>query len=255
MSDSTEKQNDLTLAAVGAGSTSPVTIDSILDNTGQHQGPVAQYGETDDLQPTLTGSVPIGTSSSLIIRVYLNDEPIGTAHAQADGTWTYTLETPLDPDAQNYFQAVLLNPRDDSAPRFSDPYFINTTAPDQDVVAPDVPVIDSVADNVQGGITGDLANGSLTNDARPELTGHAMAGATVNIYDNDALIGTAIAGADGSWRFTPNTDLSEGAHNLSATAMNAAGESASTDGFALTVDTEVATPVLTAIVDNVGDYQ
>jgi len=258
MSDSTEKQNDLMLAAVDADYTSLITIDNVIDNTGQHQGPVAQYGETDDLLPTLTGFVPYDTSGALILRVYLNSVAVGTAHVQADGSWTYTAETPLEAGTLNYFQVVLLDPAGNTQLRLSDPYYINTTAPDQDIVTPDVPdvpVIDSVADNVQGGITGDLANGSLTNDARPELTGHAMAGATVNIYDNDALIGTAIAAADGSWRFTPETDLSEGAHNLSATAMNAAGESASTDGFALTVDTEVATPVLTAIVDNVGDYQ
>ncbi|MFG6657005.1 hypothetical protein ACG0Z5_21470, partial [Scandinavium sp. M-37] len=184
MSDSTEKQNDLMLADVGGDYTSLITIDSVIDHAGQQQGPVAKFGETDDLQPTLTGFVPNG--ENVVLRIYLNSVQVGTAHVQADGTWTYTPETPLEPGTLNYFQAVMPDPGGSSKLFLSDPYYINTTDPDQDIVppdvpvVPDVPVIDSVADNVQGGITGDLANGSLTNDARPELTGHAMAGATVN---------------------------------------------------------------------------
>ncbi|MFG6657325.1 Ig-like domain-containing protein, partial [Scandinavium sp. M-37] len=259
MSDSTEKQNDLMLAATDADYTSLITIDSVFDNTGQHQGRVAQYGETDDLLPTLTGFVPYDTSGALILRIYLNSVPIGTAHVEADGSWTYTAETPLKADTLNYFTAVLLDPGDNSQLRFSDPYYINTTAPDQDIVTPDVPetpVIDSVVDNVRGyhGFTGALHDGDVTNDATPTLSGHATAGTLVNIYDNHALIGSVTANADGSWTLTL-PELADGTHNLTATTAVAGAESDATADFTVTVDTVISKPILDYIDDAQGTQQ
>ncbi|WP_202307755.1 Ig-like domain-containing protein [Dryocola clanedunensis] len=253
MSDSDNKDKN-GVAAVGNGDfTSLITIDSITDNTGLQQGPVSNGGMTDDLQPTLSGYVPYADSGGLIVRVYLNSVPVGSAVVQPGGNWTFTPDTPLAADTSNYFQVVLLDPGGGSQLRFSDPYYINTTAPDQDT--PINVVLDNVSDNVQGGITGALVNGDVTNDARPDLSGHASAGATVNVYDNNVLIGSTTAAADGSWALTPAENLADGTHNLSVTAVSTTGESASTDGFTLTVDTQIAAPVLTAIVDNVGDYQ
>ena len=67
---------------------------------------------------------------------------------------------------------------------------------------------------------------STTNDASPVLTGTAEAGSTVHIYDNGRLIGTAQAGTDGTWAFTPSPPLADGQHLLTATSTDADGMSA-----------------------------
>ncbi|WP_309600188.1 Ig-like domain-containing protein, partial [Klebsiella pneumoniae] len=65
------------------------------------------------------------------------------------------------------------------------------------------PVSDlQVTDNA-GEDTGTLNSGSVTDDDTPTLSGTAEAGATVTIYDGDTVLGTAIAGVDGNWSFTP----------------------------------------------------
>ncbi|MCO9667027.1 hypothetical protein KU406_23160, partial [Salmonella enterica subsp. enterica serovar Montevideo] len=40
-----------------------------------------------------------------------------------------------------------------------------------DTTAPQTPILTSVVDDVAGGVTGNLANGQITNDNRPTLNG------------------------------------------------------------------------------------
>ncbi|HEY0295852.1 MAG TPA: Ig-like domain-containing protein, partial [Bordetella sp.] len=94
------------------------------------------------------------------------------------------------------------------------------TAPD--LTAPEAPAITSATDDAAP-VTGPVASGGSTNDNTPTLAGTAEPHATVNIYDNGALIGTATADASGNWTFTPGTALADGAHSITATATDAAG--------------------------------
>ncbi|NIJ42558.1 VCBS repeat-containing protein [Parvibaculum indicum] len=101
-----------------------------------------------------------------------------------------------------------------------------------DNVAPAAPVITDYADD-----TGRPAD-RLTADATPTLSGTAEAGAEIEIYDGNTLLGTAMADGNGDWSFT-TAALSDGLHSLTATARDAASnESASSSSFALTIDTE-----------------
>ena len=253
MSDHMQNEQEKTLSALTADYSTLIHIDSIVDDTGSQQGTVADGGSTDDLQPTLNGR--LAGAEGLEVRVFLNGSVVGYTQVNTDGNWSFTLSQPLVEGTENSFQVTLIDPTNGNTIWLSNPYVINTTAPDQDATLPDAPVISNVIDDVPGGITGALHNGDTTNDACPVLSGNAEAGATVNIYDNGQLIGSALTAADGSWAFTPTTDLTEGEHNLTATAVNAAGESVSTDAFAITVDTHIDAPVMTAIVDNVGNNQ
>ncbi|MDU6390363.1 MAG: Ig-like domain-containing protein, partial [Pantoea sp.] len=70
----------------------------------------------------------------------------------------------------------------------------DTTAPG---AATNVVINDSV-----GAIQGAIAAGGITDDNTPVLSRTAEAGATVSVYDNGTLLGTAIVNADGSWSFT-----------------------------------------------------
>ncbi|VTP75406.1 Alpha-2-macroglobulin MG1 domain [Leclercia adecarboxylata] len=82
-----------------------------------------------------------------------------------------------------------------------------------------------------------LTSGQLTNDARPTLNGTAEAGATVNVYDGDRLLGSVVADANNAWSFTPTTPLADGQHTLTVTATDAVGNvSLPTAGFNLNLD-------------------
>ncbi|MGH1571390.1 DUF4214 domain-containing protein [Methylobacterium sp. P31] len=80
---------------------------------------------------------------------------------------------------------------------------------------------------------------SAANDtATQALTGTAEANSTVTVYDNGtALAHTATADINGRWSYTLG-QLSAGAHSLTATATDAAGNtSAASAALAFTVDT------------------
>jgi hypothetical protein len=52
----------------------------------------------------------------------------------------------------------------------------------------------------------------------PTLSGTSVPLATIKIYDGGGLLGAVVASAAGTWSFTPQTALSEGAHTFGATA-------------------------------------
>ncbi|MBD8252851.1 hemagglutinin, partial [Pantoea agglomerans] len=128
-------------------------------------------------------------------------------------------------------------------------------------------VIDSITltDDV-GAITGEIASGSVTDDARPTLSGDATADIDhVNIYDNGELVGSAAVDADGKWSWTPEQDMADGtSHDLTVAAVDAAGnEGPQADGdWSFTVDTSVPDNQTSGLVadsitltDDVGPVQ
>lgn len=87
------------------------------------------------------------------------------------------------------------------------------------------------------------ADGSVTSQLRPPFSGTAEPGATVSVRIDGAVAGTATADSNGSWTFTPSSDLADGPHPFSATAADAAGNtSGPSPAGVVTVDT---TPVPT----------
>ncbi|MEN4550120.1 Ig-like domain-containing protein, partial [Pantoea agglomerans] len=118
-------------------------------------------------------------------------------------------------------------------------------------------VIDSITltDDV-GAITGEILDGSVTDDARPTFSGDATADIDhVNIYDNGQLIGSAAVGADGKWSWTPEQDMADGtSHDLTVAAVDAAGNEGpqvsgtDDDGWSFTVDTTA--PDIDAFTDS-----
>jgi hypothetical protein len=50
-----------------------------------------------------------------------------------------------------------------------------------------------VVDDVEG-LTGVVGNGQVTNDSRPLITGTGEPGATINIYNGEALAGDCRSG-------------------------------------------------------------
>ena len=111
------------------------------------------------------------------------------------------------------------------------------------------PVTNLVINDDVGGIQGPLANGAVTDDATPTLSGTAEANAIVTIYDGTTVLGSVVAGAGGAWNFTTAT-LGNGVHPLSVTVKDAAGNtSAATTPVSITVDT-VAPTASTLVITN-----
>ncbi|RDK83024.1 Ig-like domain-containing protein, partial [Enterobacillus tribolii] len=84
-----------------------------------------------------------------------------------------------------------------------------------------------------------------------------LVGGTISIYDNGALIGTAIVDSKGAWEFTPGTALKDGNHNFTATVTDGVGRvSDPTGGYDIVIDNtapDAATGLV--ITDDVGDKQ
>ena len=87
--------------------------------------------------------------------------------------------------------------------------------------------------STDSGVVGD----SITNDNMLTLTGTAEANSTVKVYDGATLLGTATANGSGAWSFT-TAALTDGAHSLTATATDAAGNTgAASSALNVTIDT------------------
>lgn len=113
-------------------------------------------------------------------------------------------------------------------------------------------MLTSILDDVGNAAT-PVANGGITNDAQPTLSGTAEAGSTVKIFDNGVQIGSVIA-TGGAWSYTPSPALGNGPHTLTFTATDATGNaSAPTAGYTINVDTLApAAPVISSVIDDVG---
>ncbi|HEU4322772.1 MAG TPA: Ig-like domain-containing protein [Roseiflexaceae bacterium] len=91
------------------------------------------------------------------------------------------------------------------------------------------------------------ANGSVTNNPQPPVTGTAEPGSTVNIFIDGSVAGNTTADGSGNWSFTPTVPLANGSHTVRARAFDAAGNSSvdsNTNTF--TVDTVEPDTTLTA---------
>lgn len=97
--------------------------------------------------------------------------------------------------------------------------------------APAAPTLDAGSDT---GVAGDR----ITSDTTPTISGTAVAGYTVKIYDTDGttLLGTTTANGSGAWSFTPSA-LSAGTHTLRVTQTDgSANTSPLSAGLNLTID-------------------
>ncbi|MHA7845482.1 Ig-like domain-containing protein [Serratia sp. D1N4] len=215
----------------------------IIDNVGEKTGEVKPGETTDDRSPTLSGKGEPGDT----ITVIDNGNVIGSSVIDENGNWTFTPSEPLDNGEHNLSTTVT-----DPAGNVSEP------SPGVNIVVDDTPVLvqlGSVNDNV-GPNTGNLQPGDVTDDTRPELNGSGKPGSTVTVKDGDTVLGTTTVKPDGSWTFTPETDLGEGNHSLTVTAEDAAGNSVTSPAFELKVDTEApAQPVIGGAIDDVGDVR
>lgn len=223
-------------------STTPV-ITSVTDNVGNTATPVASGSETNDATPTLSGTA----DANSIVTIFDGATQIAVVTADGTGAWSFTPETALV-EGPHAFTVQATDPQGNLS-LASAPWSVVV-----DLTAPTVPTLDTVSDNVPGGVTGNLTSGQSTNDNTPTISGTGQAGSTIYIMNNGTQLGTTTVGGNGNWSFTPTTPLDDGSYSLRAYATDAAGNaSANSSVFAFTVDTAgPGVPVVTSVIDDVA---
>ncbi len=91
--------------------------------------------------------------------------------------------------------------------------------------------------------TGSSNADNITGDNTPTISGTGEVGATVTLTSVvDGAVGTATVAGDGTWSITAST-LADGAHSLTATQTDVAGNTSAASGaLGITVDTAVLAP-------------
>ncbi|MCU6668731.1 Ig-like domain-containing protein [Enterobacteriaceae bacterium H4N4] len=222
----------------------PVVV-SVRDDVPGNTGLLTSGQTTNDTRPELTGTGVAGST----IHILDNGSEIGTVVVSETGSWSFTPTADLG-EGRHDLRVSASDPAGNLSG--TSPVFTVTV----DTTPPPAPVVLTVVDDV-GTITGTLNSGAVTDDARPTFTGSGEVGATIRIFSDGSEIGSAVVNAAGSWTFTPDTPLAEGARTITFNATDTAGNSTPAGGaFTLTVDTLApATPSIVSAADNVGPIQ
>ena len=212
-------------------------LTSVTDDTAPATGLILSGQPTNDKTPTIEGFALEGST----VHIFDNGVEIGTAVADANGSWSFTPGAPLA-DGEHEFTATATNPKGESGLSGSYTVVIDT-------VAPDAPTVSPLNDTV-GSITGLIQNTGVTDDTKPTLSGVGEPGDIVTISDNGDFYTTVTVGSDGKWSYTPTQPLGEGSHTITLQQTDAAGNvSAVTTLPTFTVDLTPPTP---ATITNVS---
>jgi len=191
-------------------------IENVYDNVGEDQGYGMSGVSTEDTMPKLSGSADAGS----IVKILDNGVLIGSATANSDGNWSFI--PPVQDEGEHIFTATATNVIGKTSGESVD--FVVNIDFSNDSTPPTEPTF-SIFDNL--GLNGEhghyLNSGDVTDDSTPFLLGSdAEAGSIVMIYDNDVLIGSTLASDGGFWAFE-TSERSDGLHNFSVAATDAAG--------------------------------
>ncbi|WP_238178691.1 Ig-like domain-containing protein [Methylobacterium oxalidis] len=182
-----------------AGNTSPASaaVTLTIDTAAPGAPVIAPIAPTNDTTPTITGTAEAGAT----VTVTAGATVLGTAVADAQGNFSLTPTTPLTDGT-----ASLTATARDVAGNLSAPSAAVTVT--IDTLAPGAPTIDAVPPG---------------SDVTPTITGTAEPGAVVTVTSGTTVLGTATAGAGGTFTLTPTVPLPNGDNPLVATARDAAG--------------------------------
>jgi large repetitive protein len=194
-------------------------------------------GAHDTAAHAVTGTAEAGST----VTVYDGTTKLGTTTANASGAWTYTLGvlaegghslTATAADAAGNVGVA------STALAFS----VDTQPPVAPAALGDAAIVNG------------FVNAAHDTTAQV-LTGTAEAGSTVTVYDGTTKLGVAMADASGAWTYALGS-LTDGAHSLTATATDAAGNvGAPSAALAFVVDTQPpAAPSGLADAAIVGGY-
>ncbi|WP_407211262.1 Ig-like domain-containing protein [Enterobacter hormaechei] len=220
-------------------STQP-SINSVVDNSEPHFGPLQKGDATNDTTPTLSGSAAPGD----IVSILDNGKVIGSVTADSNGKWTFTPDAALA-DGKHTFTVTATDAAGNSRTSGSFPIVIDTAAPSP---AENIVINDNVGDK-----QGPVGSGDTTDDQSPTLSGEAEPGSVVDIYDNDEKIGSVIVDDEGKWSYTPDKPLDKGDHEITTTVTDPSGNTSEpSPGISFTVDPDPNQVTVGEVVDDQG---
>ncbi|MCU3857193.1 Ig-like domain-containing protein [Enterobacter hormaechei subsp. xiangfangensis] len=220
-------------------STQP-SINSVVDNSEPHVGPLQKGDATNDTTPTLSGSAAPGD----IVSILDNGKVIGSVTADSNGKWTFTPDAALA-DGKHTFTVTATDAAGNSRTSGSFPIVIDTAAPSP---AENIVINDNVGDK-----QGPVGSGDTTDDQSPTLSGEAEPGSVVDIYDNDEKIGSVIVDDEGKWSYTPDKPLDKGDHEITTTVTDPSGNTSEpSPGISFTVDPDPNQVTVGEVVDDQG---
>ncbi|MDR0781208.1 MAG: Ig-like domain-containing protein [Pseudomonadales bacterium] len=220
-------------------------IDTVIDNYAPVLGVVSNGGFTNDPKVVISGH---GTAGSTL-NLYDNGALVGSTIVDASGHWEMLPPSNLF-EGVHSFTAAYIVAITGLIGASSSAYTVTL-----DITPPSAPLITSITD---ASATPVLAGGTA-GSSTITLKGVAEAGAVIAIHDGNTLLTPATivtADAGGNWTYTTPV-LLDGEHNLSVTAVDAAGNvSAPSYGIALGINTSpIDAPIIYAITDDVGPVQ
>lgn len=242
--NSSEESDEFHLTIDTTPPTKPA-ITGVYDDQGNSTGKLNPSDTTDDASPLLKGTA----EANSLVYIYdgSNPNPIGSAQVNAQGEWQYQVETPLTNGSHSLTVVAVDAAKNESVP--SDAFDFDVLTGSGGIT----PSIGGIFDDA-GDDTGLLVPGDTTDDKRPTLEGSALPGTIIHIKDGDNELGSTTTNPDGSWSYTPPTDLPDGEHNFTVIGEDANGEmSPETGVYPITIDT-LAPPAADGMVliDDVG---
>ncbi len=208
------------------------TIIAAVDDVALNLGALASGARSNDAAPLLQGTLSAALGSDDVLVIYDRDVRLGTA-AVTGQIWQYAASSLVD--GAHRFTAVVESAGGNQG--IASNVFLLSV----DTAAPDAPAINLVAadDVISGG------------EQSAVISGRAEAGATVALALG-SVVRSVTAAANGTWTYTLTSDdiaaMGQGAEVLSATAVDAAGNSSAAGTRAITIDTQgPSAPVINAV--------
>lgn len=104
-----------------------------------------------------------------------------------------------------------------------------------DTTAPPAPAIPSVSSDGSDAVS--VGANTIIGDTQPTFSGSgAIPNDTIKLYEGTTVVGTDTVDANGNWSISPT--LAVGAHNLTLTATDQAGNQSSSTAVSIKIDTD-----------------
>ncbi|WP_336777643.1 Ig-like domain-containing protein [Pantoea sp. USHLN256] len=251
-------QSEPTLPGDGGVGQPGDVLEGAWDNVEPRTGWIDPTVPTNDPRPEFRGA---GLEPGDTVYIYdLSETPrllIGTKVVGTDGTWSFEPTTDMGEGEKRIVIVVRDAANNESEPSDEFVFEIDLTAPADPSPGIGLGQPFEGAWDDQGDQTGWIADGTVTDDARPEFKGAGLnEGDIVVIYNGDVAMHSVIVRADGTWTWTPDLPLMNADYSISIAIRDAAGnESAKTDAldFTLGAGGRPAVPGIDGIFNDDGD--
>ena len=226
----------------------PVIL-QVFDDVGDQQGAIGNNAQTDDQQPTLTGSA----EPNARVEILDKGTRLGETLADASGKWSFTPTQPLGEGTHSFTARAISQTGKVSESSAA----WNITV---DITAPSKPGNDGQGPGLHeiSGSDGPIKEGGTTNDNTPSFKGEGEPGDTIIIIDEKSgeVIGETKVDENGNWELIPNPPLEDGEHEIVVIIQDPAGnQSEKSDPVIIIVDTVIAKPSITDVIDDVGSVK